>query len=703
MSITVENLPERSASFDRLQQPLVFRVCGSSQDGREIRLKASRITVGSAEGCTLRIRARGVHPVHCLVIRGQCRTIVRRTHPATLLNEGGFSDAELREGDRLQVGPVVLEYRPELSTVGSDGNPSAEPARSGNSTPIEPIDGKEDASAGDRRPLADLSRREAELRSRETGLARREKELEQAAESLQRREEALAAKQDALTKKEESLATREEALARNEDALIRKEEALAKKEEALARRGETLTRMEQALATKEETLTRKEEALATKEQELRESENRLTRREKDRQKSEENNRQDGQDLEACRNSLDEREGVVAARERELHEWESRIAERESRLQRDEEELRRRISQIAARERELSDREAARQPQEPTGDVTSTLPAGSPQAVPVETLAGLSPDSSDPFAPPKTPGMEWRESEPEQDPDAGRAELTETAGDRQCAASRETTLISAKWLRWQDDAEEPAAAPGSQPGEDRTAVLSPPQSPLDQTTHDEGEGEVHTYMQELMSRLNGRDAPPQSNPTVCDDRGQDTDSTAKGGQGGESPLARKPRASKAAARPRPQAAEKSVDFAAMRELAVLASQGAIDRYAKAKLRRAMTGKLAVMITALGSVLVLIVLACVGRFPDVGTYGIVAAVVTLLVYALQYALLSGRLIVNQRGQLQLAQRRISREMLKLQTGEKSSPQPPQTAETGTPGEENDPCGEPAPSDVHEPSPG
>ncbi|MGQ9915379.1 MAG: hypothetical protein ACUVQQ_13640 [Thermogutta sp.] len=44
-------------------------------------------------------------------------------------------------------------------------------------------------------------------------------------------------------------------------------------------------------------------------------------------------------------------------------------------------------------------------------------------------------------------------------------------------------------------------------------------------------------------------------------------------------------------------------------------------------------------------------------------------TILVYVLQYAILSGRLVVNSRGQLQLAQRRISREMFKLQTGEKA----------------------------------
>jgi len=88
---------------------LVFRVCGSSRHGQLVRLKSAKCTIGSGPNCTLRLRARGIGPVHCLILRGAARTVVRRWSPGTLLNGLAFTDAELTPGDRLNIGAVELE------------------------------------------------------------------------------------------------------------------------------------------------------------------------------------------------------------------------------------------------------------------------------------------------------------------------------------------------------------------------------------------------------------------------------------------------------------------------------------------------------------------------------------------------------------------------------------------------------------------
>lgn len=117
------------------------------------------------------------------------------------------------------------------------------------------------------------------------------------------------------------------------------------------------------------------------------------------------------------------------------------------------------------------------------------------------------------------------------------------------------------------------------------------------------------------------------------------------------------------RRRHQAPEKQIDLAALRELANLASQAAIDRYARAKVSRAQKGKLAVIITAVLCILGLLGISAFAPLGPLPKSAILINLIVILVYGLQYAILTGRLVVNSKGQLQLAQRRIGREMRKL----------------------------------------
>lgn len=88
---------------------LVFQIRGSSRDGQIVRLRSRKCTVGSGPRCTLRLDARGVRPLHCLIIRGAKSTVIRRWNGDTRLNGRTFTDAELAPGDRLGIGPIELE------------------------------------------------------------------------------------------------------------------------------------------------------------------------------------------------------------------------------------------------------------------------------------------------------------------------------------------------------------------------------------------------------------------------------------------------------------------------------------------------------------------------------------------------------------------------------------------------------------------
>lgn len=98
-----------SSRSDTSPEDLVLRVCGSTRHGQVVRLRSAKCTLGSGSRCTLRLRARGVGSLHCLILRGSGRTVVRRWSPDTRLNGRAFADAELAPGDRLGVGPVELE------------------------------------------------------------------------------------------------------------------------------------------------------------------------------------------------------------------------------------------------------------------------------------------------------------------------------------------------------------------------------------------------------------------------------------------------------------------------------------------------------------------------------------------------------------------------------------------------------------------
>jgi hypothetical protein len=89
--------------------PLGLRIRGTDRDGQVVWLRSSKVTIGSGRTSTLRLRAPGVAPLHCVILRGAERTVARCWSLDTRCNGHAFNEALLAVGDRLSVGPLEFE------------------------------------------------------------------------------------------------------------------------------------------------------------------------------------------------------------------------------------------------------------------------------------------------------------------------------------------------------------------------------------------------------------------------------------------------------------------------------------------------------------------------------------------------------------------------------------------------------------------
>jgi hypothetical protein len=191
--------PCRPKTFDIAGGDLVLQICGNSRHGQIVRLKAPKCTIGSAANCTLRLRARGVAPLHCLILRGPGGAVVRRWSPDTLLNHQAFTDAALSPSDRLSVGPVELE----VLSSGSGANWVA-PAPAVERLPLPQLPDLEVQAEREQlesqRAAVELQRQQwqTERTEAEQGLATRSEELDARHAELDARATALEAQRAAL-------------------------------------------------------------------------------------------------------------------------------------------------------------------------------------------------------------------------------------------------------------------------------------------------------------------------------------------------------------------------------------------------------------------------------------------------------------------------------------------------------------------------
>ena len=208
-------------------------------------------------------------------------------------------------------------------------------------------------------------------------------------------------------------------------------------------------------------------------------------------------------------------------------------------------------------------------------------------------------------------------------------------------------------------EEVSPAPGTgadqteQPRGDRE---SPPATAV---AHGEEES-IDDYMSRLMQRVRSKpgeagpasSAPPRSEPQVAR---QPQANAAKDPAPTAQPVLPKPAASASKPlkmSPRSAAPENRIDLSALRELANFSARNAISRHSRKLLINTMRSKLVMAIMALA--------AGGGLFWMWQQYGAVemtlyyslAAVLVAVYFGVQYALLTGRLRINERGHINIA---------------------------------------------------
>ncbi len=149
---------------------LALRVCGGSLDGQVVRLASQKCTLGSGPRCTLRLRRRGVQPLHCLILRGAQSTVIRCLSRETRLNGQAFLDAPLAPGDRITLGPVELEVLP--SDMGGDSSPVEPPAEADtpSSHPTETDRPTTEQQSADQEPWAEIENHRTELKAEQQAL-----------------------------------------------------------------------------------------------------------------------------------------------------------------------------------------------------------------------------------------------------------------------------------------------------------------------------------------------------------------------------------------------------------------------------------------------------------------------------------------------------------------------------------------------------
>ncbi|MDP6555939.1 MAG: FHA domain-containing protein [Pirellulaceae bacterium] len=102
---------------------LRLRIRGPRCEGQLVVVRVPKCTIGSSESCNFPLNGPGIHPVHCLILRGQRGAVVRCLAPGTTLNGMQVQDATLFTGDRLRIGPYELEVLLTVTNVTDQESP----------------------------------------------------------------------------------------------------------------------------------------------------------------------------------------------------------------------------------------------------------------------------------------------------------------------------------------------------------------------------------------------------------------------------------------------------------------------------------------------------------------------------------------------------------------------------------------------------
>lgn len=273
-SVAVSDLAHASSLLGTPAGELVLRMTAGPHVGRVVRLSAAKCSIGSSADCTLRLRGRGIEPLHCLILRGAEQTIIRRWSSDTRLNDRPFDDAPLVGGDRLSVGPLEFQVlaapeRLRETTVGKPRRPEVELAAA--LERIERLTERLDlANRQGRRRLRSVIARLRKYQLRLNDLEGRRSQLAQEREQLQAERTRLTEQAADLQRRADELHRRTEAAA--DDVRARDEQAalsLQARESELAARAKTLDERLAAVEAGQRKLAEREAECVARGEELR--------------------------------------------------------------------------------------------------------------------------------------------------------------------------------------------------------------------------------------------------------------------------------------------------------------------------------------------------------------------------------------------------------------------------------------------------
>lgn len=611
------SLSQAPSLLDAERGPLLLQICGGSRRGQLVPFFATKCTVGSGLRCTHRIVARGVQPLHCLIVRGAAATVVRSLSPQTRLNGQYFHDAVLRPGDRLSIGPVDFQVVCLQALNSQPPYPKAFSATSGptlTQSSWSAHEGPSDTSTQLRRGYPEHSPRYlATATPDETQPPGAATELDTRQTELDLHQAELDARQAEIERRQAELDRRQAELRRLHAELEEHRTDLRARQAELEARAAHLDRRQAEL----------DEHFAAR----------------DAWNAEAQARQKA--LDARKEELDRLEGQLNARQEELARWEQSLRKRHQ-------ELDQRLAELEGREAQLAQREAAgTAPSEPsTPEMSGPQLSSSQVHLAPSDDGGLLRQEDVPSVPvpadaPQTP---WSLSPAEKLPSPSNAPV-----------DTETILRRLGiHLPVDDEPDETVATGGNVEGR-------PGQLPRAQ----EEEESIDAYMARLLERLrSGRGEAeaaesPESAAAYAASAGaspigsEERSGPGAGAGAGSQELATdSPPGRQTARRPglaQSVAPEDWSHLAAMRELANLSARNALDRHGRNMLRRAIRSKLAVLALALASGSALVGLWWHLGAGDLAYYTALVCYLVAVVWGIQYAVLTGRLIVSRSGHL------------------------------------------------------
>jgi hypothetical protein len=568
--------PPRVAPLDAATSDLVLRVAGSSRDGQIVRLTSAKCTIGSGPRCTLRLRMPGVGPLHCLILRGQAGSVIRRLGADTRLNHQSFTDAVLSPGDRVGIGPIELE----VVSVGVQ------------TTPVDQAPSI--CQQPDQWQAEQVEAQRAELEAQQRALSEQRRQWEE-----QRNENAA------------------QAAAQSRQLAVQATELELQRQSLDHERRQWQT--EQAEA--QQRLDREHNALAVQQTELESQRNVLSddRRQWESQRAElaaQNEIQSQQLAVRVAQVESERQSLDGQRQ----QWQAEQAEAQRSLNQERDALN--VAQAELEAQRNAFEEERRQWEAERREAPVAAEHGDE---PTEAVA---------------------EAEQSEESAAQQLQFEEAAADSPVNLADVFRRLGAKVELEEDEDESKPSEPAAEISRPADSASQRPSAASRAAANKESDEEsVDEYMARLMQRIRSvEDEPEARSPAPSYARRES--STA--GSPVESP---KPQVTQQREPlellPRAAAPERKIDLSALRELANLSADAAINQHSRRVLIRTMVSKLLVSVVALLAGGGLLWMWKLPGAQQLTFYSGLLALLIAIYWGIEYALLTGRVIISKSG--------------------------------------------------------